>query len=199
MDPHLQSLHIYTKNHETAMQAQGRFVIEVILPALWKQYSQYEISNVVLYGHGIGAAIVTIAAGLYSRNVTPSSSTFILAGVVLSSIAINAERARTPPPASPTGATGGFPLDVKDELMLGGPGTTFTAQYMLDKTEELNTPAPHEEVYDISWQWPTYWQSYTEQITMPVLHIIEESSPMWGDGVKGQDEFIKGFKKTWVI
>ena len=64
----------------TFIQRHGRWVHELVLPVIWKEFSaSLSISSIVLYGESIGGAVCTVAAGPYGRD----PAQYKLAGLVL--------------------------------------------------------------------------------------------------------------------
>ncbi|KAF2099024.1 hypothetical protein NA57DRAFT_56652 [Rhizodiscina lignyota] len=187
----------YDASKQTWMQAQGPYIVETIVPAVLKTVSDaVPIKNVVLYGHGTGAAIVTIAAAAYSKTFKSGNPLpYTLAGVIVSSIASSAAVGGPAPPTIADGPTG-FPIDVKDAVMINGPGRDFAPEEVFALSPEIDQAAPQAEFYDIAWQWSTYWEKYAQEVEVPVLHMLEESGPMWGpDGRAKQAEFVGALQK----
>ena len=68
---------------ETLIQCHGRWINELALPAIWKEFSHsLNVSSTVLYGEPIGGAVCTMAAGLHAKDGAP----YKLAGLMLSAI-----------------------------------------------------------------------------------------------------------------
>ncbi|PVI04185.1 hypothetical protein DM02DRAFT_611646 [Periconia macrospinosa] len=187
------------ETNETFMKSQARYITETILPAVWSCFKdRLGTVRLIIYGHGIGAAIAAMVASNYSRLVETSAIMYPLDGIILSSVAGKAALsvADEEAPSNVDGAPTGFPLDVKNMVMLNGPGFDFASADMLQLSATLDRPMPSAEFYDITWQWPTYWKSYFADIGVHVLHIIEEGGPMWKGSREMQEAFVIELNRT---
>lgn len=80
--------------------------------------------------------------------------------------------------------------------MLNGPGHEYAPEEVFAQMAEMHLHMPAAEYYDITWQWPGYWRKFAADVEVPVLHMLEEQSGIWGrDCREKQVELVGAFEK----
>lgn len=181
-----------TDQNITYGQVQGKFLNSTILPALWQEFgSRTGATAIVLLSHSIGAMISTIAAGSYT-----GCEGYPLAGLITSGI--GTELADGPRKAmlhllEETTGSIQFEITPKDAIMLQVPMQNLTDQKMCRHTNHLNRPVPPGELHDINTSWLGYWRTYSDRITVPVMHGISEFDGLWTCSPKILEEYKAAF------
>ncbi|KAJ9609445.1 hypothetical protein H2200_005772 [Cladophialophora chaetospira] len=182
---------------ETLIQRHGHWVHELVLPAIWKEFSAaLNTSSIVLYGESIGGAVCTVAAGLHGRD----PSQYKLAGLVLSAMG-SAPKTEPLQPLFEDESLKGKPLsmpkDLTAPLATGEDGLVADKSVWIEST--CHSPTTVEEIYDINMQWPTYWNSYARDVHVQVLYSMGEFDNLWHLSAKTMNDFTEAFtSSSWV-
>jgi pimeloyl-ACP methyl ester carboxylesterase len=187
---------------ESHIQQQGKYIHNVIIPSIWSAFRQsLGINKIVLYGHGLGCAICIVAAACYSQALKSTSTMYNLSGLALVGIAdkLIIPMANDLPPASVSDAVTGFPVEVKDTLMLNMPKGLHSAPSIYEQTLKLDHIAPAAEIYDIVWQWPSYGHRYAREVAVPVWHARGENDAMWGGSQDLIHEYAALFEEVYSV
>ena len=184
-------------NPETFIQRHGRWVHELALPAIWKEFSgSLKVSSIVLYGESIGGAVSTVAAGLHAME----PSQYPLAGLILSAMG-SAPKTKPLRQVFEDDSMRGKQLSVPPELtaiLAVGEDATI-ADSAVWKGSNHHYPTSVEELFDINMQWTTYWKSYAKDVRVQVLYSMGEHDQLWHLNVKTMAEFTEAFTSSpWV-
>jgi pimeloyl-ACP methyl ester carboxylesterase len=181
----------------TFIQRHGRWVHELALPAIWKEYSaSLDVSSIVLYGESIGGAVCTVAAGLHAKD----PAQYKLAGLVLSAMGSTPKTEPLKPlfeDESMKGKQLTIPEEIKASLAVADDQNVADAAVWNAST--CHHPTSVEEIYDINMQWPTYWRSYAKEVRVQVLYSMGEFDNLWHLSAKTMSEFTEAFTSSpWV-
>lgn len=188
------------KNTNTFIQQSGRWLHNSGLPAVWKQFAQkFEVSSIVLYGHSIGGAVVTVAASMYDK----VSSPYVLSGLSMAGIGCDIvyndflsmfddmHKTEEVGPAIPMR----FPKQQQERSMLGSIPELYD-QTILEQTERLAHPIYLQELYDVEFLWPKYWTEYAGSVQVPVLYNMGQHDQLWQVNDDTMRRFGAGFVKA---
>jgi pimeloyl-ACP methyl ester carboxylesterase len=185
------------QNSDTFIQRHGRWLHELALPAIWKEFSApLNASSIVMYGESIGGAICTVAAGLHAKE----PSQYKLAGLVLSAMG-SAPKTEPLKPLFEDDSMRGKELSLPPEL-LGGLAVgndSNIADPSVWNGSRHHHPTSVEEIFDINMQWPTYWKSYANEVRVQVLYSMGEFDNLWHLSAKIMNNFSEAFTSSpWV-
>ncbi|ETI22569.1 hypothetical protein G647_06645 [Cladophialophora carrionii CBS 160.54] len=181
----------------TFIQRHGRWLHELALPAIWKEYSApLNVSSIVLYGESIGGAVCTVAAGIHAKD----PARYKLAGLVLSAMG-SAPKTEPLKPLFEDESMKGKQLSIPRELLtsLAVADDQKVANPAVWNASTCHHPTPVEEIYDINMQWPTYWRSYAGDVQVQVLYSMGEFDNLWHLSAETMNEFTDAFTSSpWV-
>jgi pimeloyl-ACP methyl ester carboxylesterase len=185
-------------NTETYIQRHGRWLHELALPAVWKEFSKaLNVSSVVLYGVSVGGGVAIVAAGLAGR----TTMAYKLSGLALSALG-------SIPDTGPmsrffgdqyaiTGKVIEIPHEFREKQSAGSNAALFNTSVFRSRRGEANTT--DEEVYDINIQWPKYYASYAKNVGVQVLYSVGNVDTLWHLNADTVNGFGQAFANSpWV-
>ena len=191
------------KADNSFIQKSGRWLNELALPAIWTEYAEHlGIESIVLYGHSIGAAVCVVAAGEYEKAKAP----YKLSGLALAGVGSDPvdtefgdafeEEHKLDRPLPLKGIK--FPVQAQQHFMLGDDPQIYDPA-ILKQTARLQNNIYLQELYDIEYIWPIYWQSYAQLVTVPVLYNAGEMDLLWKINRDTVHKFGEAFSNSaWV-
>lgn len=193
---------------DTFCQQQGRFIHELVLPAVWKEYGiKSGATTIVLHAHSIGASIAIITTALHNRN--PQTAGYPLGGLVTSGIGARlyeepSDNAHADDEKASTlreidSHTEGdevptltWPVEARDQLMLR-PQWGLSSPEVLKQSERLNNPSSLLEAFDIRSQWPKYRREFCKDVTVPHMYSVGQFDNFWVNTKEAVDEYASWF------
>ncbi|KAI5360124.1 Putative alpha/beta hydrolase-1 [Septoria linicola] len=188
-----------TDPNEPYTAQQGRYLHEVILPAIWKEFGGKNsgTTSLVLHAHSVGAAVALVIAALWSEDSSPA---YPLSGLTISGLGtiIGPRLVKT--------TSGGrldksqdpvtYPDDVRDDLVLDYPDMpTLTSTSMLQVHGKLNHVLSQREIADINGTYLKTWKDTASKISVPHSTTFPEFDRMWVINEEVVEEFRKAFTK----
>ena len=159
-------------------EQQGQYLNTTILPAVWEHFgTRSGATCVVLYGHSVGAMVVTIAAGSHT-----GTGGYPLAGLITSGIGVKYVEESRQGMIRFLGEQGEiirFDPVAKDLVMFQQPHQKLVDPRICLHTERLNKPLSAAELRDINFTWLERWQKYSHAIKVPVMYGLGEFDGLW--------------------
>lgn len=191
------------KSSNSFIQKTGRWLHELALPAIWSAYAdELAVSSIVLYGHSIGGSVCIVAAAEYARE----RSAYKMSGLSIAGIGCEPasndfdamfEEEHKSPNGTPLRSLM-FPIEPFNTFMHGDVPETFDPAITL-QTERLQHRIYLQELYDVEFLWPKYWESYAKLITIPVLYNGGDLDLLLQINPDTMRRFGAGFSaSTWV-
>ncbi|KAB8079061.1 Alpha/Beta hydrolase protein [Aspergillus leporis] len=192
----------------TFAQEQGKYLHSIVLPALWKEFGpKSSASSMIILAHSIGGMMAVVAAASFTDANTKK---YPLSGMVISGIGCKSHMHESPGPkngdhGNKNGQQGDgekthifFDPTVKDTLMINFPPKADQALLIDSKvpsyTEALNKPVPLGELQDVRTTWQTYWRSYAERVSVPLLYAVGGHDVFWDSSERSIAQFTDVFR-----
>ena len=160
----------------TYLQEEGKFLHNVILPAIWKAYGEeYRVDSIVIVAHSLSVPMSIVAAALNAESSSSDrSEAYPLASLVFSGYGMDV-RAEVAEGLKHTYTDGGeerttMPTQLKDMLMLGGTQANLVDEAIFAQTETLATSVGKAEFRDCVGPWKDYWMKYAGKVKVPILY-----------------------------
>lgn len=177
-------------------QEEGRWFHSYIFPALWKEFGEPNAcTGFVASCHSMAVLGGIVTGGLYARDASPR---YPLAGLILSGLGTRfvthaeapSSDASTAPPAKIY-----FPAAMKKDLMFSEENWQCVDPALAPLLEAQSTYMLLEEHVDLMTQWSTYRNTYSEDISVPVLYALGERDWLWEASKETVAEFAAMFPK----
>jgi pimeloyl-ACP methyl ester carboxylesterase len=186
-------------------EEEGKWLHEQVLPALWGTYAKpHELTCLVILTHSIGTppAIVAVSTQCVEFEKGQEKK-YNIGGLIMSGWGF------TPPPLSnkvevekttvSKPSRFNFPPEEKNILMLGREedGLCDAEVYRVNGT--LGTDMAFDEIDHGKNMWFKKAQRYTEQVRVPILHVLGQNDLLWSPTAQNPDACQVSFPKSLKV
>jgi pimeloyl-ACP methyl ester carboxylesterase len=188
------------QDDDTYFQAEGRYLHQHILPAIWKRYAKpANAACLVLLGHSMGCPGTIVAAGLAALEPI---SPYILGGIIVTGWGT----APSAPPEHGQAMLAGktwtdriaFPdISIFGIALYGNPEQNLVTEDVRDHPSLGMAGCSYGEAADGILEWPRYWrQKHASKMEVPVYHAMGGVDGLWNVDEGAMRDFTSAFERA---